>query len=306
MSGLKQIRTSSAWDADVLPLNYTRQVTFPIVYSDGLAVRLPLSRFAVEYGTNNYVSGGNAMSARADILSGKFKDTPAAQQAKRAATSGDAELAELFAKFVGYAAANWDYVAQPGQMTANQLLEGEGRKSPACGTLREALIALIKDELEINDVGTASVESSFLVKTGLECFDPKVKGNVGNYGARGPNDYKVGCVFSKHYFLRSKGKFYDPCMKSVYTAENGPVAGMLEQINKPIGLGRKNPPMFTVGNGRSLIVLMNENYSLNKTTVPGFGATWVILLPKECQDVLDKDGWKLFKQDQRVKFSGPL
>ena len=246
------------------------------------------------------------MSARADILSGKFNDTPAAHQAKRAASSGDAELAKLFANYVGYAAANWDYVAQPGQMTADQLLEGDGRKSPACGTLREALITLIKQELKIADVGPASVESPFLVKTGLECFDPKVKGNVGNKGAISPNDYRVGCVFSRHYFLRAKGKYYDPCMKSVYTAENGPVAGKLEQINKPIGLGRKNPPMCTVGNGRSLIVLMNENYSLRKTAVPGFGATWVILLPKECKDVLDKDGWKLFQQDQRVRSSGLL
>ena len=246
------------------------------------------------------------MSARADILSGKFKDAPAAQQAKRAAASGDADLAELFANFVGYAAANWDYVAQPGKMTADQLLEGAGRKNPACGTLREALIDLIKDELKINDVGVASVESSFLVKTGLECFDSKVKGNVGNKGANSVNDYSVGCVFSKHYFLRSKGKYYDPCMKSVYTAENGPVAGMLETINKPIGLGRKNPPMCTVGNGRSLIVLMNENYSLNKTTVPGFGATWVILVPKECKDVLDNEGWKLFQKDNLVKASGLL
>jgi hypothetical protein len=246
------------------------------------------------------------MSARADILSGEFKDTPAAQQAKRAASSGDVDLAELFTNFVGYAAANWDYVAQPGRMTADQLLDGDGRKSPACGTLREALMTLIKEELNIDDVGPASVESPFLVKTGLECFDPKVKGNVGNYGARGPNEYGVGCVFSKHYFLRSKGKYYDPCMKSVYTVESGPVAGKLETINKPMGLGHKNPPMCTVGNGRSLIILLNENYSLQKTTVPGFGATWAILLPKECEDILDKDGWKLFQKDNVVKASGLL
>jgi hypothetical protein len=246
------------------------------------------------------------MSARADILSGKFKLTPAAQQAKRAAYSGDAELKELFTNFVGYAAENWDYAAQPGKMTAGELLEGHGRKSPACGTLREALMTLIKDELNINDVAPASVEGKFLVKTGLECFDPKVKGNVGNYGARSPDQYSVGCVFSGHYFLRCKGKYYDPCMKSVYTVENGPVAGKLELINKPLGLGHKNPLMFTVGNGRSLIVLMSENHSVQKTTVPGFAGTWAILLPKEWKDVLDKEGWKLFQKDPVIKASGLL
>jgi len=245
------------------------------------------------------------MSAQSDILSGKFKSTHAAGQAKRAAAGGNADLVELFANFVGYAAANWNYVASPGSLKAQNLLASSGAQQPACGTLREALMILIKEELKI-PCQEAKVPSNFMTKPGLECFDPKVKGNVGNNGAKSPSQYGLACVFSKHFFLSANGKYYDPCLKAVYTSENGPVAGVLQNINGNIGLGRKNPPMMRVGNGRSLIIRMNERYSTPQEKVPGFGSTWKILLPKECKDVLDAEGWKLFKKDPFVKASGLL
>jgi hypothetical protein len=245
------------------------------------------------------------MSARDDILSAKYQDHPAAREAKHAAIGCDETLATLFANFVGYAAANWDYVAQPGSMTALDLLNGNGRKSPACGTLREAMMILVKDELGLT-ASPAAQNNAFLVRPGLNCFDPKVKGNVGVKGANTPQAYTKGCVFSKHFFLKVGNKFFDPCMKAVYSSEDGPVGGKLETVNKPIGLGRMNPPMCTVGTGRMLVVLMNENYSAKKTIVPGFGSTWIILTPKECKDVLDSDGWKKFKSDRVIKASGLL
>jgi hypothetical protein len=110
---------------------------------------------------------------------------------------------KLFENVVDYASQNWDYAAQPGAQSAEDLLAGTGRKSVACATLRTALKLMIKE-----DVGDAAVESTdlndyFVTKLGLKCFDPKVHGNIGNHGS---NVYNLGCHFSTHYFLKSFGK----------------------------------------------------------------------------------------------------
>lgn len=68
------------------------------------------------------------MSARADILAGKFKTSPAAMAALRAA-GGSGPAAELFSSFVGYANSTWSYAAQPGGLTAKNLLDGDVKSS---------------------------------------------------------------------------------------------------------------------------------------------------------------------------------
>ncbi len=78
------------------------------------------------------------MSARHEVLNGTYKESPSGLEALRAA-GGTGTIAELFASFVGYATAHWSYAAQSGAQKAKDLLDGEGPKNVACGTLREAI-----------------------------------------------------------------------------------------------------------------------------------------------------------------------
>ena len=227
------------------------------------------------------------MSARADILNGKFKDGPAGQEALRKAGGLGAE-AELFASFVGYAAATWSYAAQPGGSTAANLLAGDGAKNVACGTVREALKLMMREDLKLPAVVNADINEYFLTKPDLNCFDAKVKGNVGNHGKP---SFDLACHFSTHYFVRSGTKFYDPCLMAVYTHERGPIAHTTKVVAGSAGALRK------AGTGRSLIVL----HLLQGRTVPGFGSVWEILLPAECRKALSANELAGLKNDPEVK-----
>ncbi|RYG38590.1 MAG: hypothetical protein EON93_01745 [Burkholderiales bacterium] len=116
------------------------------------------------------------MTARQEILGGKFSSTPGGIAAKRAA-GGSGQMADLFAGFVGYASANGSYAAQPGGQAASALLAGSGPATAACGTIREALKKLVlREDLLLKDVQNADINGYFLTKPQLSCFDPKVKG----------------------------------------------------------------------------------------------------------------------------------
>ena len=78
------------------------------------------------------------MSARQEILDGKFKTSPSAVAALRAA-GGAGTTPELFASFVGYACAQWSYAAQSGAQKAQDLLDGDGAKTVACGLVGSAI-----------------------------------------------------------------------------------------------------------------------------------------------------------------------
>jgi hypothetical protein len=227
------------------------------------------------------------MSAREDILSGKFQKSPAGQLAHTKA-GGTGAVADLFASFVGYANATWNYAAQAGGQTAQGLLDGDGKKSAACGTVREALKTLLRDDLHLTDVKNEDINEYFLTKPGLECFDSQVKGNVGNHGKM---TFDLACHFSTHYFVSTGGKHYDPCLMAVYTSQDGPIAHRTKVIKDTEGALRK------AGTGRSLLILN----LLRGRAVPGFGSVWEILLPSECKAVLPRNQFESLKNDQDVK-----
>jgi hypothetical protein len=230
------------------------------------------------------------MTARQDILAGKFKASPAATTALAQAggTAGGA-TAELFANFVGYANATWSYAAQPGAQTAPALLDGDGAKSIACGTIREALKLMLREDLNLTDVKNADINGYFLTRSGLQCFDPKVKGNVGNHGKP---TFDLACHFSTHYFLQTGGKFFDPCLMAVYAKEDGPISHRTKVIGSMEGLRK-------AGTGRALLLLR----LLRGRTVPGFGSVWEVLTPAECKTVLSATELQTLKNDQDVKDS---
>jgi hypothetical protein len=226
------------------------------------------------------------MSARADILSGKFKGTPVAADALRKAGGTGAD-AELFASFVGYANATWSYAAQPGGQTAQALLDGDGAKNVACGTLREAFKLMLREDLNLPDVANADINEYFLTKPDLQCFDPKVKGNVGNHGK---NSFELACHFSTHYFVRTGGKYLDPCLMSAYTSTDGPIAHRTKLVVNSVGVRK-------AGTGAALVIL----HLLTGRSVPGFGSVWEILLPSECKTTLTAAELAALKNDPDVK-----
>lgn len=227
------------------------------------------------------------MTARQDILSGKFANNPGGTAAKRAAGAG--ELADLYAGFVGYASANWSYAAQPGSQTASALLAGSGPATVACGTIREALKLVLREDLRLNDVKNADINGYFLTKPQLSCFDAKVRGNVGNHGS---HTYDLACHFSTHYFVSTGGKYYDPCLMSVYTSEKGPVAHETRIVGGQAGLRK-------AGLGSTLILL----HLLAGKSVTGFGSVWEIVKPEECRKALSTAEYNFVKNDMDFKAS---
>jgi len=229
------------------------------------------------------------VSAREDIIAGTCRNNPAARTAFRAA-GGNGQVAELFRNFVGYASANWKYSAQSGAQTAKNLLDGIGKKSVACGTLREAFKIMVREDLKLT-AKNADINERFLAKPHLRCFDPLVKGNVGNYGKE---TFNLACLFTSHYFVQVAGKFYDPCLMAVYTSLEEPIAHRARSI-----IGTKNPHIRVVGTGKALVLLKPV-----LKAVPGFGSVWLILLPKDVKkngvEMVGKDNLKLIKKDPRV------
>lgn len=226
------------------------------------------------------------MSARADILAGTNNTAAAALTARRAA--GDGAMADLFVNFVGYASTNWTYAAQPGAQTAADLLAGDGPKTVACATLREALRTLVAEELGL-EVSRTDINSYFLTKPGLQCFDLRVKGNVGNFRS---TTYTLACHFSTHYFIKVADRYYDPCLTAVYTTDKGPVLHETRPINNLGG----TLMMRKAGAGRALILLR----LLRGATVPGFGSVWEILTPADCKTALSAIELTALKKDPDV------
>ena len=226
------------------------------------------------------------MSARQDILDGKYKTSPSGVAAARAA-GGAGAMADLFAGFVGYASAHWSYAAQSGAQKAPDLLDGEGTKMVACGTLREALKIIMRDDLKLT-ARNADINERFLTKPSLQCFDAKVKGNVGNHGSA---TFDLACHFSTHYFVETEGKFYDPCLMAVYAMSDGPIAHKTSLIKNSNNLRK-------AGKGRSLVILK----LLPGRTVPGFGEVWELLVPEECKrkGVLTPQDFQALKSDPDV------
>jgi hypothetical protein len=225
------------------------------------------------------------MSARSDILSGKFRGSTAGAEAARKA-GGTGALAELFGSFVGYANATWRYAAQPGGLTAQSLLDGDGQKDVACGTLREAFKTMVRDDLGVSAMN-ADINEYFLTKPDLKCFDDRVKGNVGNFGS---GTYNLACHFSTHYFVQAEGRYLDPCLMAAYSSNDGPIAHRTKPIQGVAGALRKS------GTGRTMVILR-----LVQRAVPGFGSVWEILTPAECKKALSSKDLDALRNDTDIK-----
>ena len=226
-----------------------------------------------------------------------FSDNPVASATLQNYGQQNDPIDILFSNFVAYAAANWSY-RTTSDTTAEGLINGTGGVITACATIANAFRLLINmyfsDVVESGiSLDSSTGKSHFLVKPGLKCFDPKVIGNIGNFGATTANEFGVATYFPNHYLAKVGIKYYDPCLMASYIAPDGPIL----EHTKDISFGRRNPGgIKKVGKGPFLKFLMVE-----QKPVPGFSTRLLLLLPKELKGLLDKDGVAILKKDVDVK-----
>ena len=231
------------------------------------------------------------MAAKTDILTFKH-DIPAL----KTPTNGGTLVDKLFENFIGYAGANWKYAAQQGAQTAEDALDGTGTKTLACATIRKALQIMVRDTLNVPTTNT-DINEYFITRPGLKCFDPTVTGNV---GSRGTGAFNLGCHFSTHYFLNCNGKFYDPCLTSVYGSADGPVMYKTFIVKGPLPSSPSVPPIRKAGTGTSLMFFC----LIPGRAVPGFGSVWEVVKPAELKNVLSSNDYKIALTDPVVKAAG--
>lgn len=148
-------------------------------------------------------------TARDDILAGP---NPMAQLKKDGATNQ--QLADnLFINFLQYARKHWQYIASS-RSGGDDLLAGKATAVP-CGGIATALKMMLEDDLKIpkTDVEYITISGYVWTKPTYISFDPSVTGNVRDANSR---DYRQGCLFNEHYYLRCLAKFYDPCLSANY------------------------------------------------------------------------------------------
>ena len=132
----------------------------------------------------------------------------------------------LFKNFVAYARTKWSY-------KASAMLSGEailaGRTNDVfCATIAEAFELLLDAVLPGTEKARrVTLRGPFVTKPQYHCFDTKVTGNI-----FGKDGQPIGtCMFSEHFFAQWAGSFYDPCMGSIYPAQDQVVAEKVPYVN---------------------------------------------------------------------------
>ncbi len=165
------------------------------------------------------------MTARQSILS-----TPVNIAALKSKGAPPQQLADsVFTNFLYYAKRNWSYIASA-RAGGEDLLAGRATAVP-CGGLAKALKMLYEEDLKIpkTDVEYITIPGYVWTKPEYLCFDPKVQGNVRKPGDK---NYRNGCIFNEHYYLRCGTKFYDPCLSSTYAIRDACVEDKLIVITR--------------------------------------------------------------------------
>jgi len=218
-------------------------------------------------------------SARESILCFKH-DIPAMQ--KNSSISKMLLADALFENFVEYASANWDYITEASNLSADALLASADHNRVDCAKLREALKKMFEEDLGLDGVSNANLDSSnkcghFITKPDFHCFDSKVRGNVGNQGS---GAFNLGCFFTTHYFLKYGGKYYDACMAATYRSEQEPILHKTRKVGT-VYKGLEN--VRWAGTGKATILLRST-----PKNVPGFSSVWEIFKLDEVKRIFSK------------------
>ena len=135
----------------------------------------------------------------------------------------------------------------------------------------------------MNQFGQGTTINGDVITDGDVRIDGKVTGNMGNPDAV---IYNLGCHFSAHFFTKFGDKFYDPCLSTTYTKEDGAVL-----METRLVAGTNN--LRYAGIGRTVILLKPK-----QKVIPGFGSVVVVLsiYKDDIKKWLDKGEYEAVKK----------
>jgi len=145
-----------------------------------------------------------------------------------------------------------------------------------CESLTEVFLLMVKEDLGISDAQAVHVNHlpGFATKARSECFDPRIVGNVRTASTRFSDVRR--CVFTSHTFVGVAGKFYDPCMVSIYINKKDVQSWVLTGAKYVKGLN--NPydnVLFKIdGDPSKLLIKIDPNWS---SAPRGFGESFLLI-----------------------------
>lgn len=177
------------------------------------------------------------------------------------------QLDGAFSNLVNYSRKNWSYTASS-RSGGDALMNGSANAAP-CGGIATALKKVFIDGLGVSENDIEYIRVTGYVWTGptYACFDPKVKGNLRTLDSR---DYRNGCIFNEHYYLRAAGKFYDPCLSTAYTQRDQSIKEKFDaKLKFSVGPGMGRTFLVTKDRRTAIFYMPTEN-------VPGFTGAYAM------------------------------
>jgi hypothetical protein len=202
---------------------------------------------------------------------------------KAAGASIETQLDAAFSNLLFFARYNWHYVAS-GRTGGQDLLDGTGDRAP-CGGIATALKLVFMNGLGLTDDDVEYIRITSYVWTGPEylCFDPKV---IGNLRWLDDTDYRNGCIFNEHYYLKAQGKYYDPCLSTAYLTRDQSVKEEFGGL-KSKSIGPRTRKLLLTGDGHGILYMPSE-------VVVGFNGAYAMfeLTRKNLEKGLGKTEYK--------------
>ena len=169
-----------------------------------------------------------------------------------------------FTNLLHYAKSHWSYTAS-GSTGGEALLAGTATSAP-CGGIATALKRVFIDGLGVSELDIEYIRVTGYLWTGPEysCFDPKVLGNLRKLDSG--KDYRNGCIFNEHYYLKCCGKYYDPCLSVVYLVPDQSIK-------------QKNLKQYMIGTDRKMLVTQDKKLCIlymPDEPVAGFKGAWAM------------------------------
>jgi hypothetical protein len=185
-----------------------------------------------------------------------------------------------FSNLLSYAKTHWSYTAS-GSLGGQALLDGTGTAAP-CGGIATAL-KLVFLELGVPPDAIEYIRVTGYLWTGPEylCFDPKVYGNVRQLDGR---DYRNGCIFNEHYYLKCNNTYYDPCLSTAYAARDQSIKAKFTKSFSIGGPGNQRKFLVSPDNRTCFLYMRDE-------PVPGFQGAYAMFpaTRKNIEKVLGKE-----------------
>ena len=210
---------------------------------------------------------------------------------KKQNASRERLLDGAFCNLLYYAKHHWSYTAS-GSTGGDALLAGSAMSAP-CGGIATALRRVFTQGLNIPDKEVEYIRVTGYVWTGPEylCFDPKVTGNLRRLDE---TDYRNGCIFNEHYYLRCNNRYYDPCLSTTYLTKGQSIKDNFAGLN--VRSTNSNRKILVTSDRSTLILYMPQE------KVPGFSGAWSMFAANKKQ--LEKAlGPKEFKAEMEAQRS---